>query len=94
MTLIYYMCFTIRFDQEKNILVAYNQDEFLYILLSLHISTYLHTILFNTLLMIALKFLHINLHMFNSLNYLHMRKLLFSLMNYFYCVYYIMILLR
>lgn len=82
------MRFTIRFDQERNIWVAYNQDEFLDILLSLHISTYLHMILFNTLLMIAYKFLHINLHMFHSLNYLHMMKLLFPLMHYFYCLLY------
>ena len=67
MSLIYYMCFTICFDQERNIWVAYNQD----ILLTLHISTYLHMILFNILLIIVYKFLHINLHMFHSLNYLH-----------------------
>ena len=79
MSLIYYMCFTICFDQERNIWVAYNQD----ILLTLHISTYLHMILFNILLIIVYKFLHINLHMFHSLNYLHVRKLLFSLMHYF-----------
>lgn len=73
------MRFTIRFDQERNIWVAYNQDEFLYILLSLHISTYLHMISFNTLLM------KLNYY---SLNYLHMMKLLFSLMHYFYCLLY------